>query len=69
MHIESLLDLIKKIGLSKSIFFIVILSCHFYVLSWYKNRLKDRQSEINRLAKENYQYREIFLKLVDNKFK
>ena len=46
----------------------IILSCHFYIFKLYKQVLKDRQKEIDRLAEENHQYRDRFIKLLDNKF-
>ncbi|MFT5704017.1 MAG: Mg2+ and Co2+ transporter CorA [Rickettsiales bacterium] len=68
MNTDSLLELVKTVGLSNTIFLIILLSCHFFIFRLYNERLKDRQDEIDRLAEENHQYRDRFLKLMDNKF-
>lgn len=63
-----IVELIKTIGLAKSLFATILLSCHFYIFALYNGRLKDRQDEIDRLAKDNREYRDRFLKLLDKKF-
>lgn len=62
------LELIKAIGLTKTLSAIIISFCHLYIFTLYDRRLKDRQDEINRLAEENREYRDRFLKLLDQKF-
>lgn len=61
-------SLVNTVGLSNTLFSLIILSCHFYIFRMYNDRLKDRQDEINRLAEENRQYRDRFLKIIDAKF-
>jgi hypothetical protein len=61
--------LIQAIGMTKTLFAVIILSCHFYIFRVYNARLQDRQNEINRLATENHDYRDKFSQLLlDNKF-
>lgn len=64
----NLIELIKTIGMAKTLFSVILLSCHFFIFKLYNARLKDRQDEINRLAQENHEYRDRFLKLLDSKF-
>ena len=63
-----LIELIKTIGMAKTLFSVILLSCHFFIFKLCNARLKDRQDEINRLAQENHEYRDRFLKLLDSKF-
>lgn len=65
---SNLISLIETIGLPNAIFATVVLSCHFFIFGLYNSRLKDRQNEIDRLAEENREYRDRFLKLLDKKF-
>jgi hypothetical protein len=41
---------------------------HGWLYRLYHGRLADRQKEINRIAGENREYREMFLKLLAQKF-
>ncbi len=66
MNTDFFLQLVTEVGLTKAVFSLVILSCHFYIFSLYNDRLRERQAEIDRLAEENHQYRDRFLKLIDN---
>lgn len=68
INIDNIITLVQAIGLPNTIFTIIILSYHFHIFIQYNARLKDRQSEINKLAKENREYREIFLTLLDKRF-
>ena len=37
---------------------------HRWIFKMYQDRLDDRQNEINRMAEENREYREYFMKLI-----
>lgn len=43
-------------------------SLHRRVLAQHAEQLQDRQREIDRLARDNHEYRERFLALLDKKF-
>ena len=68
LSLENIITLINTIGLAKTLFVIILLSCHFFIFKQYNERLKDRQIEIDRLANDNREYRDRFLKLLDKKF-
>jgi len=61
----NIVESIKSIGLAKTLFAFIVLSCHFYIFRLYNARLKDRQKEIDRLAEDNREYRDRFMKLLD----
>jgi hypothetical protein len=65
---ENLLELIKALGWAKGVFTVFFFMAHAYIFSLYRGRLSDRQKEIDRIAAENREYRERFLKLMDDKF-
>lgn len=63
-----IIELIKNIGLYKTLFSIILLSCHFFIFKLYNRNLKDKQNEIDRMAEDNRLYRDRFMKLLDDKF-
>ncbi|MCK5000732.1 MAG: hypothetical protein KAS23_14415 [Anaerohalosphaera sp.] len=65
---EEVLETIKSLGLTKGLFVVFFFTAHSYVFWLYRGRLKDRQKEIDRLASENHEYRDRFLKLLDKRF-
>lgn len=65
VKVPSLSELIPLIGLTKALFAIFFVVMHGWVFLLYRGRLKDRQGEIDRLANENHQYRELFVGLLD----
>lgn len=65
---EDLLEFIKALGWTKGVFTVFFFIAHGYIFSLYRGRLSDRQKEIDRIAAENREYRERFLKLMDDKF-
>jgi len=56
---------ISAFGWTKGVFTIFFFSAHAWIYRLYNGRLNDRQAEIERLAKDNHEYRERFLKLLD----
>ena len=69
--IETVLNFIKDIlnafGLNKGLFIIFFLGMHVWVYVLYKGRLDDRQKEIDRMAEENRNFREFFMKKLGEK--
>ena len=66
--VDDLLEMIKALGWAKGMFTVFFFMAHGYIFSLYRGRLNDRQKEIDRIASENREYRERFLKLMDDKF-
>ena len=64
----NLVDLIPLIGITKALFVVFFVVMHGWVFLLYRGRLKDRQKEIDRIAEENRQYREIFVGMLDKRF-
>jgi hypothetical protein len=62
------LEAIKTLGVTKGLFVVFFIMAHGWIWSLYKGRLDDRQKEIDRIAGENREYRERFLKLMDASF-
>lgn len=65
---DEILSFIKALGWTKGVFTIFFFLAHGWIYNLYRDRLKDRQSEINRLATDNREYRERFLSLLDKHF-
>lgn len=65
---ENILDFIQVLGWAKGVFTIFFFMAHGWIYWLYKGRLQDRQSEIDRLANDNREYRERFLSLLDKHF-
>lgn len=63
-----ILELVKELGWAKGVFTIFFFLAHWWVFKAYDARAKDRQAEIDRIAAENREYRERFLKLMDEAF-
>ncbi len=58
-------DYVIAFGWVKGVFTIFFFLAHAWIYSLYRGRLKDRQKEIDRLAEDNHEYRERFLRLLD----
>jgi len=65
---QTIKDLIQTLGWTKGVFTVFFFLAHAYIFSLYRGRLKDRQIEIDRLAKDNHEYRDRFLALLDRHF-
>lgn len=61
-------DFIVAFGWTKGVFTIFFFCAHGWVYKLYKARVEDKQAEIDRLAADNREYRERFLKLYDEHF-
>ncbi len=62
---EEIVKLLVHLGWVKGTFVLFFLMAHAWVYSLYRGRLSDRQREIDRLAKENREYRDRFIALMD----
>ncbi len=67
--LKNVLELTKELGLVGGLFVFFFISAHFWIWKLYNDRLKDRQKEIDKLAEENREYREMFLNLLKDHFK
>ena len=63
-----ILKFITELGWTKGVFTIFFFLAHFWIFKLYNARIKDRQTEINRIAKENREYRKTLLKMIDSKY-
>ncbi len=59
--------LVKEVGTYQSLFIIFFIGVHIYIRRLYDANMADKQNQINRLAEENKEYREKFIKMVDQK--
>jgi hypothetical protein len=66
---DSVIDILKTFGLTRGLFTIFFLTLWYYYHRAHQNRLSDKDEEIKRLAKDNHEYRERFMKLLDEKYK
>lgn len=60
-------DTLNAFGLNKGLFILFFLGMHVWVYVLYKGRLDDRQKEIDRMAEENRNFREFFMKKLGEK--
>jgi len=65
---DNILEFVKALGWTKGVFTIFFFMAHGWIYNLYRGRLNDRQKEIDRIAEENREYRERFLKLMDKAF-
>lgn len=65
---DTVLKFIETLGWVKGVFTIFFFLAHFWIWRLYLGRLKDRQKEIDRLAKENHEYRDRLFELFDKRF-
>lgn len=68
LYWDILVSLIELVGTVEAVFIIFFFSAQGWVYALYIGRLKDRQKEIDRLAGDNREYRDRFMKLMDDKF-
>jgi len=61
-------DAVVALGWAKGMFTLFFWVAHYALFKAYKGRLKDRQDEIDRLAKDNHEYRDRFLAVLDRYF-
>ncbi|WKD50341.1 hypothetical protein [Microbulbifer spongiae] len=66
--LKDILSFVQEMGLKNGLFVIFFIFAHYLLFWMYRGRLKDRQLEIDRLAADNREYRDRFLKLMDNAF-
>ena len=60
---------LKAFGITKGLFALFFIGAHYWLYRSNLGRLEDRQREIDRVAAENREYRDRFMKLIDEKFK
>ena len=58
---------LESFGVIRGLFVIFFLGMHVWVYRLYKGRLDDRQKEINRIADENRDLRNFFMKKLEEK--
>jgi F0F1-type ATP synthase membrane subunit b/b' len=64
---KTIREFIEALGWTKGVFAIFFFLMQFLYWGAMRGRLKDRQTEIDRIAAENKQYRERFLAFIDKK--
>lgn len=62
--VELAIALVKEVGYERGLFAVFFLLAHRWIFKMYKDRLDDRQNEINRMAEENREYREYFMQFI-----
>jgi hypothetical protein len=65
---DTIREFINELGALKGVFVLFFFIAHGWIYGLYHGRIKDRQKEIDRLAKDNHEYRDRFMKLLDKKF-
>ena len=65
---DTIVKFIKDFGLKDGIFIISFFGLHGWIFIQYRGRLKDRQKEIDRIARDNQLYRDKFIELLDKKY-
>lgn len=66
--ITALTALVKETGFVNAMFLVFFVLAHIAIFALYRGRINDRQKEIDRLAKDNREYRMRFLAFLDRKF-
>lgn len=70
---DTLPELIKEIGIVKGLLVFIIVLLFFgmqkRISTLYRKNIEDKQKEIDRLAKENHEYRDRFMKMLDDNMK
>lgn len=67
MKWASLLEnVVMQHGIWALLFIVSLVIFHRWISRLHQGRLDDRQREIDRLAKENHEYRDRFQKLIDD---
>ena len=66
--INVIFEFIKTQGWPEGVLTVLILFVFYLNYRLYILRIKDHKEQIDRLAKENHEYRDIFTKLLDDKF-
>lgn len=61
-------DALLTFGFTKGLILVMFLGGHYWVFRLYENRVKDRQREIDNLARDNREYRDRFLTILDRHF-
>lgn len=65
---DTIEKLLKEFGWVKGTFTGFFWVAHYWIFRLYNGRLKDRQTQIDELAKENHEYRDRFLALLDDHY-
>lgn len=62
-----LMDVLMEHGVWATLFIGSLIVFHLWIANLHKGRLDDRQREIDRLAEDNRNYRDVFLRLLGDK--
>lgn len=66
---DEIRNFITSLGVVKGTFVVFFWVAHAAIFGLYRGRLLDRQKEIDRLARENKEYRERFTALLDKELR
>lgn len=61
-------DFVVSLGWARGTFALFFWVAHFWIYRLYTGRLNDRQRQIDEIAKENHEYRDRFLAILDEHF-
>ena len=61
---ETIKEYIEAFGWVKGVFTIYFFGAQVLIYKLYSDRIKDRKEEIDRIAGDNREYRELFMKLL-----
>jgi len=65
--LDTILNFIQKVGTLEGLLTIIVLWLHRWLFKMYNERLKDRQKEIDRMAKDIHTWRDDFWKMVNQR--
>jgi hypothetical protein len=66
--LEPLGDFPSQFGIVDGLLVLFFIGAHIWIYRLYEERIRDRQKEIDRLAKDNHEYRDLFIKLINKHF-
>lgn len=65
--LENGIKLLQEFGMARGLFAAFFFGAHYWVYHLYNKRVDDAKEQIKRIAEENREYRERFLRMLDNK--
>ncbi len=67
MDWQKFIELTKQVGYTKAVFAFFFVLAHTHIFLLYRRNLNDKQKQIDNIAEENHEYREIFMNKFTNK--
>jgi len=66
--INSIKEFLIAFGISRGLLSLFFVFAHIAIFKLYKRNMNDKQTQIDRIASENHEYRIRFTQLLDDKF-